>query len=162
MTELLAEKESAIVVGKNDVLALQSVMGKMPQAPGMPTKHFFAGGMYCRRVFIPAGNVVVSRTHKSEHFFIGCSGELNVAGEGENYTLRPGDVRVSAIGTKRVVFALTDVIVMTIHKTNLTNLDELEKELVSCEENSMYDANNQPKKGVVVEGELLHKIGEEL
>ena len=135
---------------RENVEALQSVMIELPQAPGMDTTHFFGGGMYCRRIAIPAGRIIVSKVHSTEHMFIGCVGELMVAGQGENYTLRPGDVVVSPIGTKRVVFSVTDVVVMTVHKTDKTSVDELENELMSDDGRSLYDVNNQPKPGVLV------------
>ena len=135
---------------RENVDALQSAMIELPQAPGMDTTHFFGGGMYCRRIAIPAGRVIVSKVHSTEHMFIGCVGELLVAGQGENYTLRPGDVVVSPVGTKRVVFSVTDVVVMTVHKTDKTSVDDLEAELMSDNGQSLYDVNNQPKPGVLV------------
>jgi len=135
---------------RESVGALQSAMMKLPQAPGMTTGHFFGGGMYCRRIDIPAGSVIVSKVHNTEHLFIGCVGELAVAGQGENYTLRPGDVVVSPVGTKRVVVAVTDVVVMTVHKTDVTSVDRLEEELMADDGQSLYDVNNQPKAGVLV------------
>ena len=135
---------------RENVEALQSAMIELPQAPGMDTTHFFGGGMYCRRIAIPAGRIIVSKVHSTEHMFIGCVGELVVAGQGENYTLRPGDVVVSPVGTKRVVFSVTDVVVMTVHKTDKTSVDDLEAELMSDDVRSLYDVNNQPKPGVLV------------
>jgi quercetin dioxygenase-like cupin family protein len=136
---------------REKVTALQEIMSQMPQAPGMQTEHFFAGGMYCRRIAIPAHTLIVSKVHKTEHFFIGCVGELEVAGQGETYTIRPGDIVPSLVGTKRVVLALTDVVVLTVHKTDQQCADsELEKELMEEDPLSMYDINNQPKPGVLV------------
>jgi quercetin dioxygenase-like cupin family protein len=135
---------------RESVEALQSAMVELPQAPGMDTTHFFGGGMYCRRIAIPAGRIIVSKVHSTEHMFVGCVGELMVAGQGENYTLRPGDVVVSPIGTKRVVFSVTDVVVMTVHKTDKTSVADLEEELMSDDGRSLYDVNNQPKPGVLV------------
>jgi quercetin dioxygenase-like cupin family protein len=133
---------------KIDQLAL--VMATMPQAPAMPTEHFFAGGMYCRRIHIPQGTAIVSKTHKTEHFFIGCIGQMIVHGEGEPYLLHPGVVIKSPIGTRRAVYAVTDVVCMTIHKTDKTSTDGLEDEMVEIDENSKYDVNNNPKPGVLV------------
>lgn len=143
---------------RENVEALQSAMMNLPQAPGMTTDHFFGGGMYCRRIAIPAGRIIVSKVHNTEHMFIGCVGELMVAGQGENYTLKPGDVVISPVGTKRVVMAVTDVVVMTIHKTDPASLDDLERELVSDDGKSMYDVNNQPKPGVVVYSGPFNKL----
>lgn len=138
------------VVDREKVQTLQNVMAEMPQAPSMDTNHYFAGGMYCRKIAIPRGTVVVSKVHKTEHLFIGCIGELEVAGQGETYTLKPGDVVQSPIGTKRVVLALTDVVVLTVHKTDKTSADEeLEAEMVEIDSLSKYDVNNQLKPGVL-------------
>jgi quercetin dioxygenase-like cupin family protein len=138
-------------VNRDQVSALQEIMSQMPQAPGMQTEHFFAGGMYCRRIAIPKHTLIVSKVHKTEHLFIGCVGELEVAGQGETYIIRPGDIVPSPVGTKRVVLALTDVIVLTVHKTDqqCANQD-LEEELMQEDPLSMYDINNQPKPGVLV------------
>jgi quercetin dioxygenase-like cupin family protein len=138
-------------IPREEVLALQDVMMQMPQAPGMTTDHWFAGGMYCRKIFIPKDTVVVSRVHKTEHLFIGCVGELAVAGQGDNYVIGPGDVVPSPAGTKRIVHALTDVVVLTVHKTDKLIADEeLENEMVEFDPLSKYDVDNQPKHGVLV------------
>lgn len=143
----------------DQVMALQDAMMKMPQAPGMETSHFFAGGMYCRRIFIPRGTVIVSKVHKTEHFFIGCSGELEVAGQGETYVIKPGDVVPSPVGTKRVVLALSDVVVLTVHKTDkIIADDDLESEMVEIDPLSKYDVNNQPKSGVLVDMHVVGKL----
>lgn len=131
---------------------LQSAMAQMPQAPGMDTDHFFIGGMYCRRIHIPAGTAIVSKVHKTEHLFVGCVGELKVVGQGESYVLRAGDIVPSAIGTKRAVYALSDVVCLTIHKTDLTSTENLEAALMEEDELSLYDVNNQPKDGTLVLG----------
>lgn len=144
---------------RDQVMALQDAMVNLPQAPGMTTDHWFAGGMYCRRIFIPMGTVVVSKVHKTEHLFIGCVGELQVAGQGENYTIRPGDVVPSLIGTKRIVHALTDVIVLTVHKTDRTVADDgLEEDMVEIDPLSKYDVNNQPKPGVLTSSHTVGKL----
>jgi quercetin dioxygenase-like cupin family protein len=151
---MLIEQQSGEVqeprATRESVEALQSAMMQLPQAPGMTTDHFFGGGMYCRRIAIPAGSIIVSKVHSTEHMFIGCVGELMVAGQGVNYTLRPGDVIISPVGTKRVVVAVTDVVVMTVHKTDKTSVDNLEEELMFDDGRSMYDVDNQPKAGVIV------------
>lgn len=152
---LLAKNQNGEIQGHSatcdQIMALQQAMLDMPQAPGMDTTHHFAGGMYCRKIKIPRGTVVVSKVHKTEHFFIGCEGELQVAGQGETYTIRPGDVVPSPVGTKRVVHALTDVVVLTVHKTDKTVADdELEAELIEVDPLAKYDVNNHPKPGALV------------
>lgn len=138
-----------VAVRDPKVDTLHSAMLQMPQAPGMKTEHIFAGGMYCRRIEIPAGTAIVSKVHKTEHLFIGVSGQLQVAGQGPTYTLGPGDVIPSPVGTKRAVLALTDVVVMTVHKTDCQSEDGLEEELMEDTGDALYDVNNQPKAGAL-------------
>ena len=151
MTELAPSNQDAIQ-------AMQDAMRAMPQAPAFKTEHVFFGGMYCRRMEIPKDSLIVSKVHKSDHLFIGCSGELVVAGQGEMYTLRAGDVIPSSIGTKRAVYALTDVICMTVHKTDKTSIDGLEDELMEADPSALYDADNNPKPGVITSREF-EKVG---
>lgn len=148
---MIENTEISIIVSRAKIDQLHAVMATMPQAPAFETVHFFAGGMYCRKIMIPADTTIVSKVHKSEHLFIGCSGELKVSGQGADYTLRSGDVIPSKIGTKRAVYAVTDVVCITVHKTDLTTIDGLEDELIEDDGLSMYDVNNHPKSGVIVD-----------
>lgn len=146
----MINSEVSRFVSRESIEATQSEMAKFPQSPGMTTTHFFAGGMYCRRIEIPEGALIVSKVHKTEHLFIGCVGSLFVAGQGSNFVLEAGDIVSSPIGTKRAVRALTDVVVLTVHKTDNTSIEELERELVEHDPEAMYDFSNQPKPGVLV------------
>jgi quercetin dioxygenase-like cupin family protein len=142
--------QSEMAPTKQDMIeGLKGQMIQMPQAPAMVTNHFFAGGMYCRRMEIPKDRIIVSKVHKTEHFFIGCSGELHVSGQGEDFIVRPGDIIPSPIGTRRAVYSLTDVVVLTVHRTDVTSVDEIEAELIE-DGLSLYDVNNCPKPGVTV------------
>ena len=42
---------------------LQTEMVKMPQVE-LQTEHYFVPGMYCRRVYRPAGTLIVGKVHK--------------------------------------------------------------------------------------------------
>ena len=72
--------------------------------------------------------------------------------------LLPATIVVSPVGTKRVVHAVTDCVVLTVHKTDKTQADdELERELIEFDELAKYDINNKPKSGVQV-AELEHEV----
>lgn len=131
-------------VTREQIVRLQSEMAKLPQVE-LPTEHFFAGGMYARRMFAPAGTAIVGKVHKSEHFFIVAAGEIAVTTDEGVKTLRAGDVLRASPGTKRAGVAITDVIVLNIHRTNETDLDALEAELIEPEEAALFDAHNKLK-----------------
>ena len=60
--------------------------------------------------------------------------------------LMPGDVVESQPGTKRVTLAVTDAVGITIHRTDKTDLDELEAELIEPDDTALFDASNKLKE----------------
>ena len=137
---------------------LQAEMATMPQAK-LQTEHFFSPGMYCRRVFRPAGTLIVGKVHKASHFFLCAMGEIIAWTETGMRKLRPGDVVECQPNTKRVTLAVTDAIGITIHKTDKTDLDEIETELIEPDDSALFDSSNKLKQIV---GQMKALEGEEL
>ncbi len=129
---------------KDEILRLQSEMVKMPQAE-LETEHYFSGGMYCRKLIRPAGTLIVGKVHKKDHFFLCAKGQIIAWSEKGMVTLNEGDVICSKAGTKRVTLAVTDAIGITFHRTNKTDLDKIEKELIEPDETALFDACNKLK-----------------
>ena len=142
----LSPEAACHVPSREEIARLQQAMSTMPQAEGMVTDHYFAGGMYCRRLWRPAGTLIVGKVHKAPHFFLCAAGEIIAWSEKGMRKLLPGDVIESQPGTKRVTLAMTDAIGITIHKTDLTDLDEIEAELIEEDPTALFDANNEVKK----------------
>ena len=124
---------------------LQAEMVKMPQVE-LQTEHFFSPGMYCRRVFRPAGTLIVGKVHKAPHFFLCAKGEIIAWTESGMRKLQAGDVVECQPGTKRVTLAVTDAIGVTIHKTEKTDLDEIETELIEPDDSALFDSSNKLKQ----------------
>ena len=129
---------------REEIDRLQSEMSVMPQAE-LQTEHYFSGGMYCRKLTIPAGTLIVGKVHKKDHFFLCAKGEIIAWSEGGMKHLYAGDIICSKPGTKRVTLAVTDAIGITFHKTNKTNLDKIEKELIEPDELALFDSSNNLK-----------------
>lgn len=140
---------------KEQIERLQAEMVQMPQAEGLVTEHYFSGGMYCRKLFRPAGTVIVGKTHKFDHLFICVSGEIIAWSENGMRTLKPGDVIESKAGTKRVTLATMDSIGMTVHKTEKTDLDEIEAEIIEPNDLALFDSSNQLKQAILKGQEVL-------
>ena len=131
---------------KADIFDLQSAMSELPQAEGLVTTHHFSDGMYLRKLFQPQDTLIVGKTHKSAHFFLCAMGEVAVSsGDGKWQTLKAGDVLESKPGAKRITYAITDVIYINIHKTDLTDVDEIENELIEPDDLALFDSNNKLK-----------------
>lgn len=132
------------VPSREQIDRLQAEMVAMPQAE-LTTEHFFSPGMYMRKVFRPAGTLIVGKVHKEPHFFMCAMGEIVAWTEKGMVTLHAGDVIESKPGTKRVTMAVTDSIGVTIHRTDKTDLDEIEVELLEPDTTALFDARNNVK-----------------
>jgi len=132
-------------VSREQIDALHQHMLGMPQAE-LQTEHHFSPGMYMRKVFRPAGTLIVGKVHKAPHFFICAAGEIIAWTETGMRHLKSGDVVESQPGTKRVTLALTDAVGITVHKTDNTDLDVIEAELIEPDDTALFDAYNKLKE----------------
>lgn len=132
-------------VSREQVERLQAEMATMPQAE-LVTEHQFSPGMYMRKLYRPAGTLIVGKVHKEPHFFLCAKGEIIAWTESGMKRLQAGDVIESKPGTKRVTLAVTDAIGITIHRTDKTDLDEIEAELIEPDTTALFDARNDIKK----------------
>jgi len=132
-------------VSREQIESLQAQMVTMPQAE-LVTEHQFSPGMYMRKLYRPAGTLIVGKVHKEPHFFLCAKGEIIAWTESGMKRLQAGDVIESKPGTKRVTLAVTDAIGITIHRTDKTDLDEIEAELIEPDKTALFDARNDIKK----------------
>ena len=133
---------------REQIERLQAEMANLPQVQ-LPTEHLFVGGMYCRKMSLPKDLLVVGKVHRHAHFFILAAGQMIVWTEQGMRTLLAGDVVCSGPGTKRVLLCLTDCIGMNVHKTDKTDIDEIERELIEPDEAALFDARNELKKDLL-------------
>jgi len=136
--------EEIKVPTREQIEALESEMKKMPQAE-MVTENYFSDGMYCRKLIRPAGTLIVGKVHKKDHFFMCVKGEIIAWSEKGMIKLSAGDIIQSKSGTKRVTLALTDAIGLTVHRTEKTDLNEIEAELIEEDDTALFDASNKLK-----------------
>ena len=80
-----------------------------------PLIHSFTPGIYIRQIFIPAGTLMTSRVHKTEHHFILLKGVIVVKSDFEDVTYRGPFIGITAPGTRRALLALEDTVWLTIH-----------------------------------------------
>jgi len=102
------------------------------QAPqiDMPLHHLFGPGWYARSIFIPADTIATTLIHLHEHPFVISMGEVSVwTDEGRWERLCASHIGVTKPGTRRILYAHTDVIWHTFHVTNETDLNKLVDEL---------------------------------
>lgn len=127
------------------ILALQASMRDMPQVE-CETEHYFADGMYCRMVTRAAGVLIVGKVHKREHFYMVVKGRVAVIQDGaEERIYEAPSVIVSRPGTKRAVLALDDSVCLTVHRTDKTDLADIEAEIIEPDDTALFGPDNRLK-----------------
>jgi hypothetical protein len=93
--------------------------------------HHLSGGMYSRTGVIPAGHTLTGATHKTDHFSI-LFGDVTITLDNGVKRLTGHHVLPTKAGMKRAIYAHIDTMMTTICRTDLTDLQAIENELV-CE-----------------------------
>lgn len=120
---LITDNELIEATERETIIALQQ---KMETATSLhiipPVAHAFIPGVYSREILIPQGALVAGRIHKGEHLSIISLGIAQVIEE----NLFTGEIRFetymapcrfhSPAGTKRMVYAVSDVVWTTFHR----------------------------------------------
>lgn len=109
-----AELSQQLAPSREQIVRLQEAMLPNQCEQPEPT-HFFAPGMYLRELTVPAGMLLVGKTHKHTHFLVVTKGRAEVASEFGRTVVEPGHISVSQAGVKRVVLALEDTQFITVH-----------------------------------------------
>jgi len=96
-----------------------------------PLKHSFSEGIYVREITIPEGTVLTGKIHKHRHPNFLLKGEVIVITEEGRETLTAPCSMMSKAGTKRALYAVTELVWTTVHynPTNTQDLKELEKNM---------------------------------
>ena len=117
-----------------------------------PLKHSFSEGIYVREITIPEGTVLTGKIHKHRHPNFLLKGEVIVITEEGRETLTAPCSMMSKAGTKRALYAVTELVWTTIHHnpTNTQDLKELEKIVIA---DSYYDY----EKFISTKDNLLNK-----
>lgn len=88
----------------------------------LPLKHRFTPGLYVREIFMPAGTIVVSRIHKTQHPFVISKGECEVWSPGVGWTpLKAPHTGITLPGTQRLLLIHEDTIWTTFHPGTWTD-----------------------------------------
>ena len=133
-------------ISKSEEEGLEPFFGDTEKCP---LTHSFSDGIYCREIKIPAGMVVTGKIHKHEHPNYLMSGEVLVLTEdGGSEVLKGPLSMMSKGGTKRALYAITDLVWTTIHHnpTNTRDLKEIEKIVIAKDYEEYKRFAEAPKK----------------
>ena len=96
-----------------------------------PVKHSFADGCYIREIFNPAGELLVTKIHKKEHPFFLMKGKMSILTEEGVKHIEAPHHGITQPGTKRIIYTHEDCVFITVHATDKTDIEEIEKEVIA-------------------------------
>lgn len=99
------------------IFKLEDCLLALSQA-SMPLQHFFANGLYARRLDIPKGCALTGAIHKHENIAILAQGDITIVTEEGTQRLVAPYVLVSKQGMKRAGFAHEDTVFITVHASD--------------------------------------------
>jgi len=152
--DLFIEPQSTIPEGTDPLdwaEALILEMGGEAQGIGdcledFPLIHRFTPHLYSREIFMPAGSVLTSRVHRTEHQFVVSQGALWV------YSDNDGPQRIEAPyagitkpGTRRLLVIEEDTVWTTFHATELTDVEQIERTILEPCDNPLLPAEVRQK-----------------
>lgn len=128
LPEVQARRE-AIMAKERELMARPDAVGR----EAFITNHYFAPGSYAREIFLPKGSSVIGGIHRHAHVNVISKGRVLVAtpSSDEVEELAAPLTFISDPATKRLVHALEDTVWTTIHVTQSTDLQAIERELIA-------------------------------
>jgi len=112
------------------VQAVEDVIKQYPQLD-IETKHYIAGGVYEREIFVPKGSLITGKVHLTEHLAKLTNGMMTIFGDNETGEYVGPKTFISQPGAKRAGYAHTDCFFSTFHAIgDETDIEALEKALV--------------------------------
>lgn len=136
-----------------------------------PIIHHFAPGIYIREMHAPAGSILTSKIHKTEHLFILSKGKLKTWDENRGeITLSAPYIGKTESGTRRAAEVLEDIIWSTVHSIEFITgkeselnkndqekiIDEIEKIVIEPHINLLLGKEKEMKKLQEKEEILCH------
>lgn len=96
----------------------------------VPIDHYHAKGLYGRRMYASASTLIISKVHCSQQFTIALKGRCRVLDQdGNKYDIEAPSVFVTEKGTQRALYCYDDVEWITVHASDSTDIDEIEKRI---------------------------------
>lgn len=127
-TEPTLSETNTQIADRDAVCRLEQAILQGPQVD-LRTEHVLSGGVYARTIHIPAGTVLTGATHKKDHINVVC-GDISVTTDDGVKRITGYHVLPSKAGIKRAGIAHADTVWTTLCKTDLTDIEAIEDDLV--------------------------------
>jgi len=130
-----------ILSTRDKVFAAEAFLKQQPQV-ALKVVHYFSKGVYARELHIPAGIILTGEIHKFKNLNILSKGCMQVLTEDGIKEVEAPFTIVSSEGTKRIAYTITDCIWTTIHGTDETDIDTIEKTFIAKSEQEWLEFCN--------------------
>jgi hypothetical protein len=102
-----------------------------------PVNHSWGDGCYIREWTCPPGVLTISKIHKIAHPFFVLEGDVSVMTEDGVERIKAPHHGITQPGTKRILYTHTKTRWVTVHVTDQTDVDEIEKEIIAKDFNDL-------------------------
>ena len=122
-------KWGVLAIDKMREAMMESILdGQFLATTPPPLEHYHADGLYGRRIFMTANEVIISKVHNYPNITVVLTGHCTVVdAKGNKREVRAPDVFVTPAGTQRVLYVHTDSEWLTVHPTELQEVEDIEK-----------------------------------
>jgi hypothetical protein len=111
------------------VIQIQDELRNFPPAEPGPLLHLFMPGVYVRTIILHEGICVVGKRHGQDHICI-VAGDCSVRTDEDIQRYTGYHIFNTPKGTKRAVYAHSDTYISTIHRTDKTDLTDIEADVM--------------------------------
>lgn len=103
--------------------------------------HHFSPGIYRREMRAPAASIITGMRHRTRHLNIVERGSLTVINEqdGLRHLIKAPAIFYSEPGTRRAAIVYDDLVWITVHETEETDIAKLEAVLVEPHDNPLLE-----------------------
>lgn len=114
-------------------------LGMLASAPAvdLPVEHRFTPGLYIRTIHMPAGTLLTSKIHRTEHPYVVTRGRVSVyiPDRGVEH-LEAGHMGITQAGTRRLLYIHEDTVWTTFHPNpdDVEDLEVIEERLIERRE----------------------------
>lgn len=121
-----------IATNREKIMAMERAIQENLEPVTFTVVHHFSPGVYARELHIPAGTILTGKIHLTRHLNIISAGTIEIfCPDKGQFTVSAPFTFVSDPGTKRVGYAWTDTVWTTIHPTDETDPDEIERQIIA-------------------------------
>lgn len=118
------------------------VTGSEQTAKELPLEHFICNKTYTRQITLPKDMLLTGKVHNFDHTSILSKGEVTILTPEGTTRIKAPATWMSKAGTKRLIYVHEETIWATIHQSEHTAVEDLEKEIVHESDLSWINKEN--------------------